>query len=99
MQLFWKILRILLIIAIVIIAIPLYLFFGIGSLFAFDAPSSFNIVNVIKLWIMDFTAFITPIGMIAGIIIGNKINSKFYLLILIFPILLYLTMKLFFGDF
>lgn len=95
----WKILRILLIIAIVILAIPLYFFFGFGSLFAFDAPGSDTPENVRKLLIMDFTAFITPIGMIAGIILGHKINSKYYFLILIFPILLYLSMKWFFLDF
>ena len=95
----WKILRILLIIAIVIIAIPLYFFFGFGSLFAFDAPESFNLANGLKLLIMDLTVFITPIGMITGIILGNKINSKYYLLILIFPILLYIAMKWFFVDF
>jgi hypothetical protein len=94
----WKILRILLIVVIVIMAIPLYAFFAFGSLFAFDSPDSFNLVNVLKLLIMDFTAFITPIGMIAGIILGHKINSKYYLLILVFPILLYMAMKWFFPD-
>ncbi len=98
MALVWKILRILLIVTIVIMAIPLYFFFGFGSLFAFDAPGSFNLVNILKLLIMDLTAFFTPIGMIAGIILGHKINSKYYLLILVFPILLYMAMKWFFPD-
>ena len=94
-----NVIRLLLIIAIAIMAIPLYFFFGFGSLFAFDAPGSFNNINFIKLLVMDMTAFITPIAMIVGLILGHKLNSKYYLLTLISPILLFLSMKLFFGDF
>ena len=99
MALIWKILRILLIVIIVIIAFPLYFFFGFGSLFAFDAPDSLNLVNVLKVLIMDLIVFITPIGMKVGIICGKKVDSKYYFLIFIFPMLLYIATKWFFIDF
>ncbi len=94
-----NILRLLLIIVIAIIAVPLYIFFGFGSLFAFDAPGSFNLVNLIKLLVMDAIAFITPIAMIIGLIDGHEKNPKYYLFVLIFPILLFIAMKCFFTDF
>ena len=94
----FNILRWILIILIGIAAIPLYLFFGFGSLFAFDAPGSLTIFNLFKLLIMDGTVFITPVAMIAGLICGNKINPKYYILTIIFPILLFCAMKWFFID-
>ena len=68
----FDILRILLIIAIIIAALPLYVFFGIGSLFAFDAPNSATPIKVFQLLLMDTLAFCTPIAMITGLIKGRK---------------------------
>ena len=94
-KLIWDILRILLIIVIVIYAVPLYIFFAIGSLFAFDAPNSATPLRITLLLIMDLLAFSTPIAMITGLILGKK-NPKYYILIGIFPLLLFLVMKCFF---
>ena len=80
--------RLLLIITIVLMAIPLYLFFGVGLLFVGDAPNSLNFINILKLLAMYIIAFNTPIAMIVGLIYGHKKNSRYYLLTLIFPILL-----------
>ena len=93
----WDILRILLIIAIIICAVPLYFFFGIGSLFAFDAPNSDTPLRVFQLLLMDALAFCTPIAMITALILGRK-NAKYYILIGIFPLLLFLACKWFFPD-
>lgn len=79
-------------------AVPLYIFFGFGSIFAFDNPSSINTINIIKLIVMDIIVLCTPIAMILGLIFGHKTNSIYYLLTIIFPILLFIACKCFFTD-
>jgi len=93
--LIWDILRIVLMIAIVVCAVPLYIFFFIGSLFAFDAPNSATFTRVAMLVLMDILAFTTPIAMITGLIMGKR-NSKYYLLVGIFPLLFFIVFKCFF---